>query len=80
MKDIIYISESTVSDDNLIYTPDLEHIEGKDYSKPILDSSWTTISKLVKQNYFITSIQPLEGNTIRWKIIVNHIEDLISEQ
>ncbi len=73
MKDIIYISESTVSDDNLIYIPDLEHHEGKDYSVP-QGGSWTTISKLVKQNFFITSIQPLEGNVIRWKIIVNQFD------
>lgn len=73
MKDIIYISESTVSDDNMIYIPDLEHPDGKDYSVP-QGGSWTTISKLVKQNFFITSIQPLEGNTIRWKIIVNQFD------
>lgn len=73
MKDIIYISESTVSDDNLIYIPDLEHHGGRDYSVP-QGGSWTTISKLVKENYFITSIQPLDGNTTRWKIIVNQFD------
>ncbi len=69
----IYISEETISDTNLIYMPDINHHEGKDYSVPI-GGSWTTIPELIQEKFFITSIQPIEGNTIRWKIIVNQFD------
>lgn len=70
MEQITYISESTVSDDNPIYIPDLEDPKGKDFSVPIA-GSWSTIAKLVEKNCFIVSIAPLDGNVTRWKIIVS---------
>lgn len=73
MRKYIYISEETISDDKQIYLPDLNHHNGKDYSVP-LGGSWTTIPELVKKNFFITSIQPIHGDTIRWKITVNQFD------
>lgn len=71
----IYISEETISDTKQIYIPDLYHPKGKDYSIPT-GGYWTTIPKLIEDNFYITSITELHGNTTRWKIIVNQFDAL----